>query len=242
MQPRLLGQVEEFGKTGLPRGRGGEVVPADHLGDPTGRIVDDDGKVVGEHAVTAPEHDVVDRCRDRAEQSVGHGDLPVLRAQPQGRSPARGGQGGPRLGALLLGEVAARARIRPRWGVRGGGGLLDVLARAVAFVDESRLIETGDRLSVDVETRGLDEGVVVGHDPEVGEHRPLGLRRARPDPVEVLDAPEEALALLPGARIREHPGADVADVEVAAGARGVPTGSRPHLSATRSAYCGNRCR
>ncbi len=66
--------VEQLGKVCLTWSRGQEVVAANHLVDVLCTVVDDNGKVVSGHPVSAEQDDVVDWSRHLAEQFVMDGE------------------------------------------------------------------------------------------------------------------------------------------------------------------------
>ena len=72
----------------LARRRRQEVVTADDLIDALRRVVDDDGEVVGGHAVVAPEDEVVDSPAGRSVHRVDELDHLTARPQTKGRRAA----------------------------------------------------------------------------------------------------------------------------------------------------------
>lgn len=111
--------------------------------------------------------------------------------------------------------------------MRGAGGLLDLLARAVALVDPPLVSELLQGIGVVVEAVALvDDRPVVG-DSECGEVRELpagGFFRGALG-INVVDAQVEVPAGVPGEEPRENRGAQVAQVQVAGGARRITTSS-----------------
>ena len=112
-------------------------------------VVDDDGEVVGGYAVVAAEDEVVDPAVGRSVQRVDELDHLAVGAQPQCRRPAARLA----LGALVVGQIAARARVGAVGivAVWGDGRLADLAAGAVAGVGEPGPLELGDDGSVAVE-------------------------------------------------------------------------------------------
>ena len=80
VRPRRPRQAEEIAEQRLAGGRWEQVVAADDLPNPLLGIVDDDGQVVGEGAVTAAQDEVVDHVGSLAAQPVGHRHLDALGA------------------------------------------------------------------------------------------------------------------------------------------------------------------
>ena len=145
----------------------------------------------------------------------------VTDAQPQRWTTARLGELRPARGSFLLAEIPAGPGVRAWGGVRGAGGLLDLLARAVALVDPPLVSELLQGLCVVVEAVALvDDRPVVG-DSECSEVRELpagGFFRGALG-VDVVNAQVEVPASVSGEEPREDRGAQVAQMQVAGGAR-----------------------
>lgn len=189
---------------GLPRCRAGQIIPAHHLVDITGSVVDDHREVVGEDTVATLEHQIIDRSSDGAKEFVDNSALTIVGPQTQGRIAPCGMKSLALPSSFALVEVATCARIRPRWGMGRRGGLPNVFARAIAFVDEPLILQTTKRPVVDFEPFGLDERRLVGNDPEFREDLELRLCSTGPDSVQVLDAPQESSPCLPGTNVGQQ--------------------------------------
>ncbi len=206
---------------GLARGGAEQVVAAGHLVDPGRGVVDHDGEVVGDHAVAAAQHEVVDRAADLALPEVLHAPLRHLGAQPQRGFASQLPH--PLATGLALGggEVAAGAGIGAGRGVRGARRLEDLPPGAVALVDEALRRQGADRGLVVRAALRLADDLAVPVQAQRRKVLQLALRGALLHSIEVLDPQVEGAA---GAA-REHPGQDrgakVPQVQVAAGGGGV---------------------
>src|SRR5699024_4935992 len=145
----------------------------------------------------------------------------VTDAQPQRGTTARLGELRPARGSYLLAEVQAGPGVGPWGGMWGAGGFLDVLAGAVALVDSPLVSELlqGSRVVVEA-VAFVDDRLVVG-DSKCCEVRelPAGGFRGGALGVDVVDAQVEGPATVAGEKPRKHRGAQVAQMQVAGGAR-----------------------
>ena len=160
---------EEALQMDLSRGRRQQIVPAHHLGDTLGSVIDDDGEVVRRDPVVSTQDDVVDQPAEPAVDHVVDVDLMSIRAQPEcGASPLA-----TPVRAFAGGEIAARARIRAWRTVRCGSGgfdlVADLAARAVALVDEIAGGEVVDRSVVASKALTLADDGTVPVDADGGE-------------------------------------------------------------------------
>src|SRR5699024_12534327 len=137
---------------------------ADALIDAAGAIADDDGEIIGEDTVTASEHEVIDNGPHPAEEHIVDVVLTIVRAQAQRRLPSVRCQTSPLLVPLPRAEVATGARICPGRRVRGARCLSDVLAGAVALIDQSGFVQVRDGSGVDLKPLGLDQRLLIGPD------------------------------------------------------------------------------
>ena len=83
MGVRRDGQTEEPAEHDLPRRRAHEIRSADDLADTLLGIVDDDGELVGGHAVGAADDEVVDDAAAAAEEAILELDALVVGAEAQ---------------------------------------------------------------------------------------------------------------------------------------------------------------
>jgi hypothetical protein len=156
VHPLGFADTEQTRQIGLSRRRGGQIVTADDLIDAAGAIVDDDSEVIGEDTVTASEHEVIDNGTHPAEDHIVDVVLPIVRAQAQRRLPSVRCQTSPLLVPLPRAEVATGARIGAGRRVRGARCLSDVLAGAIALIDQSGFIQDLDGSGIDLKPLGLD--------------------------------------------------------------------------------------
>src|SRR3954452_18025031 len=195
-----LAQSEQPREVELAWGRVGEIRAAHHLLDALLGIIDDHREVVGEGAVVAAQHEVVDRA---------------VRTQPQRGTPAR------RLafGALRRRQVPARAGIGAlgRHALRRRGRLADLPARAVAGVHETAVLQARQRLLVQRDALRLPHHRPVPVEPDRREVRELALLELRPHAadVQVLHPHQKTRPRGSGEEPREQRGPQVAEVQVA---------------------------
>ncbi len=189
-------------------------------------IVDDDREVVGERAVTAANHEIVDHALDRASQAIVDRDARVAGAHAQ-RGRAAGFCAPRSLGAR---QLAAGARVGAVFAlaVRGGRRLADLGARAPALIDESLALKLRERSVVERPALGLALGRPVPVDSDRFEVGELFGDESLPDParVEILDSNPEERAATAREQPREQRRPQVAEVQRAGGARGeAPVGA-----------------
>jgi hypothetical protein len=211
-----------------------QVVPANHLGDPHGRVVDRDGELVGGHAVGPGHHEIPHRRRDveraRTVKSVVEGDRPLRNPEPPGRRPANGpGR------ALLRGEVAAGARIaRPLVGCVGRLRRLGDLGAGA----EARIGEPGGAQAVErcrVPPAPLRLAIGAERATHVRPLLPVEAKPAKfvedaglepwtdPGPVQVLDAHDECPGTGPGRKPGQQCRSGIPQMEGAGRARSEPS-------------------
>ena len=104
---RRDGQTEEPAEHDLPRRRAHEIRSADDLADTLLGIVDDDGELVGGHAVGSAHDEVVDDAAAAAEQAILELDALVVGAEAQRVRPSAVDP----CPALRGRQLAARARV-----------------------------------------------------------------------------------------------------------------------------------
>src|SRR5699024_2363156 len=143
------------------------------------------------------------------------GPQPQRRLAPQLPHPL------PALLPLGGGEVPAGALVGARRGVRGARRLEDLPPRAVALVDPALVAELLQRRRVGGAALGLAHHRAVPVDPERREILQLALLGPLPHPVEILHPQVEGAPGAPGEHPGEHCGAQVPQVQVAAGGGGV---------------------
>ncbi len=210
-------------------------------------IIDDDGEVVGPvtglslvEVAAAFEYDVVDGPRVRASVVVAHAPFGHGGAQAQGGEAAFGGELKALGFPLLLSEVSAGAGVHSGLDVGCAGCFADVAAGAVAFVD--RQARQGGL--VQRPARGLVDHRRVEIQPQRCQVLDLALGRLGGGTlrIDVLDAQVKFTARLAGEQPREHGGAQVSEVQVAAWRGCVSTSAhgfrilRVSYASTRSAY------
>src|SRR5699024_12482281 len=122
----------------------------------------DDGEIIGEDTVTASEYEVIDNGPHPAEEHIVDVVLPIVRAQAQRRLPSVRRRTSPLLVPLPRAEVATGARLGSGRRVRGARLLSDVLAGAVALIDQSGFIQDLDGSGIDLKPLGLDQGLLIG--------------------------------------------------------------------------------
>src|SRR5690606_27040152 len=154
-------------------------------------------------------------------QAIGDLEIAAGRPQPECGRAARGATGV----AFGRGEIAAGARVGALRAVRGGGGLLDFFPGAEAFVGQARFGEPADGRVVAPQPVRLVQYRAVPVDAEGGEITELAFFCARPYPVQVVDAEYEAAAGAAGEQPRQQGSAQIAEMQIPRGARGVPAGA-----------------
>ena len=104
---RAAEQAERPVQQQLPRRRGDEVVAANDVGDAVGRVIDDDGELVGRRAVRLPDDEVA------ADLVAGQADRPRKRSSKAGTSVTRKRQANGRsASACRVGDVTGGNRCR----------------------------------------------------------------------------------------------------------------------------------
>ena len=141
------------------------------------RIIDDDGQVIGPAGVlaAAAQDEVIHVARIGAVEGVVDGECGDVGKQAKGGLAILGRKLGALGRALVFGEVAAGARVLAGDGVRGPGGLANVLTRAIAFVGG----QLGQGLLIGSVAIVLVDDLAVPVQPERAQIRQLALGRLR---------------------------------------------------------------
>ena len=156
--------LEVFVERDLARGRGQDVLAAEHMGDAHQRVVDGVDQGVQRLAVGADD-DVVGHGAgfegDVAADEVGEGDVLIGHAHAPYGFAAFGAEGG----LLLVGEVAVKAVVAEfRVATRGLVAGFDLFVGGVGLVDMAAGLELLDDLGVDLTALRLAVGSVVSAD------------------------------------------------------------------------------
>ena len=110
--------------------------------------------------------------------------------------------------------------------MRGSGRLSYLTSRAPAWVGEAGLLECSDGVSVDIDAIGLAHGRAVPFETQSQQVRRLavvglGLNKCG---VEILVPQQKTAAARPGEKPGEQRRSQIADMEIAGGARCEPAG------------------
>ncbi len=217
--------AEQRGEVGLARRRREQIIAADYLVDALEGIVDDDGQVICPTGVlaAAAQDEVIDVAGIGAVEGVVDGESGDVGKQAKGRLTILGCKLGALGRALVLGEVAAGARVLAGDGVRGPGGFADVLTRAKALVGG----QLGQGPLIGSIAIVLIDDLAVPVQPERAQVRQLALGRFLGGAlfIDVLHAHHKAPPRRSGKKPRQKRRAEVAKVQIARGARRVAAGA-----------------
>ena len=217
--------AEQRGEIGLARRGGEQIITADHLVDALVGIIDDDGQVIGPAGVlaAAAQDEVIDVARIGAVEGVVDGECGDVGKQAKGGLAILGRKLGALGRTLVLGEVAAGARVLAGDGVRGPGGLANVLTRAIAFVGG----QLGQGLLIGSVAIVLVDDLAVPVQSERAQVRQLALGRFLGGAllIDVLHAHHKAPPRRAGKKPRQKRRAEVAKVQIAGGAWRVTAGA-----------------
>ena len=240
-----LRQPERPREPELARGGVGEVGAAHDLLDALLGVVDDHREVVGERAVAAPDHEVVDHALDPAQEPVLEPHGSAVRADAQrGRAPRR---------PLLRELRPAQAQARPGVGalgqrpVRRTRRLADLGPGAEALVQAAFRAQDPERLLVEPQPLRLHDDLAVpvhAHRGEIGQ-LPLGQPGPHASRVEVLHPHLEARPRRAREEPREHGGPQVPEVQDPGRAGGEAAGAHTangSVSATSASRGAERSR
>jgi hypothetical protein len=211
-------------KQNLPRRRGDQIVAANDLRDPHGRIIDGDGELIRRRVVVLPNHEIADGLGDvqpsRATEAIDK-RWRFLDAEP------------PAMGAI--GDLPGMTtRTRPRVSrafiacVRGTGGRQDIRSRTGTRIDEVLANEFFQCGPINRHSRGLHNRFTVPVESEPTKVFQGLIGRAGLDArtINVLDPQSDFPASRSDGEPGDEIGPSVADVLSPGGRRCQPTANR----------------
>lgn len=219
----LVGDAQGLIEKQLTRGGIEQVVATDDIGDARAGVVNDDGKLVGWRAVGLGDDEVAELAGgvdgDRAVEAIGEGEICIgygkaNSRRTRGAGGCLGGSGGGEAAAAGAGVNGSAI-----FGMGGGGGEFDLLARADAWVSMTGGEQLIGSLSVERKTVGLVDGTDIPIEAKPAKIFDCLLVSTGFDTrtVDILDAEEDLPVVLAGEKPVDEECACIAQMQGAGG-------------------------